>query len=175
MEIREAINSDKASIRAVHQDAFGPKEGSQLSQLAVDLMEDPTSDPTLSLVAEKGGRIVGNVIFTSAHVEGVHESHAFIMAPLAVLASEQAGGIGTQLIEKGLSTLRQRGARIVLVYGDPNYYKRTGFKAGHNLKAPHKLSYPIEAWMAQELVEGALDRAQGTIQCCKALDLPEYW
>ena len=57
----------------------------------------------------------------------------------------QASGIGIQLINKVLETLKERGAEIVLVYGDPNYYMRTGFKAGHNLKPPHKLSYPEEA------------------------------
>ena len=175
MDIRESVDRDKAAIRAVHQDAFGPKEGAELAQLASDLLEDPTGQPMLSLVAEKDGSVVGNVIFTSARIEGLAEANAFIMAPLAVLASEQGNGIGTQLIQEGLELLKQQGAQIVLVYGDPNYYKRTGFKAGHNLKAPHKLSFPIEAWMAQELVDGALDRTQGTIQCCKVLDLPAYW
>jgi len=38
-----------------------------------------------------------------------------------------------------LSSVTIEGAEIVLVYGDPDYYIRTGFKSGHNLKPPHKL------------------------------------
>jgi predicted N-acetyltransferase YhbS len=52
---------------------------------------------------------------------------------------------------------------------------RTGFKAGHNLKPPHKLEYPEEAWMAQELQEGILRKTQGLVQCAMSLDSPEYW
>jgi predicted N-acetyltransferase YhbS len=41
-------------------------------------------------------------------------------------------GTGTELILRGLDILKERGAEIVLVYGDPDYYMRTGFRAGHN-------------------------------------------
>jgi len=61
------------------------------------------------------------------------------------------------------------------VYGDPNYYRRAGFNADHNLKPPHKLTYPEEAWMAQELVEGILGETHGMVQCATSLNLPEYW
>ena len=84
-------------------------------------------------------------------------------------------GIGTLLINKGLEILKERGAEIVLVYGDPNYYMRTGFKAGHKLKPPYKLEYPEEAWMAKEIVEGILTTTQGTVRCAKSLSSPEYW
>ena len=75
--------------------------------------------------------------------------------PLAVTKDNQRKGICAKLINQGLESLRKRDAEIVLVLGDPNYYTRTGFKAGHNLKAPYKLEYPGE-WMVQGLVEGVL-------------------
>jgi putative acetyltransferase len=96
------------------------------------------------------------------------------LAPLAVTKDKQGIGIGTKLINQGLESLRKRDAEIVLVYGDPNYYTRTGFKAGHNLKAPYKLEYP-EAWMALGLVEGVLTKAQGMVRCATSLSSPKYW
>ncbi len=175
MEIRESVENDKRSIRKVHQNAFDQPEGETISQLAIDLLEDKTALPILSLVAEQDNEIIGHIIFSSINIEGVEGVSAYILAPLAVTRFAQSKGIGTLLINKGLETLKERGAEIVLVYGDPNYYMRTGFKAGHNLKPPHKLQYPEEAWMAQELVEGILTKTQGTIRCALSLNSPEYW
>lgn len=175
MKIRESVEKDKESIRKVHQNAFDQSEGETVSQLAIDLLEDKTALPILSLVAEQDNVIIGNVIFSSVYIEGVEGVSAYILAPLAVTRFEQRKGVGTLLINKGLETLKECGAEIVLVYGDPNYYMRTGFKAGHNLKPPHKLQYPAEAWMAQELVERILTKTQGTVRCALSLNSPELW
>ena len=175
MEIRESIDDDKKFIRKVHQNAFGQSEGDSVSQLAIDLLEDKTARPILSLVAEQDDEIIGNIIFSSVNIEGAEGISAYILAPLAVTRSAQRKGAGTLLIKKGLETLKERGAEIVLVYGAPDYYMRTGFKAGHKLKPPHKLTYPEEAWMAQELVENILIKTQGTVRCALSLNLPEYW
>jgi predicted N-acetyltransferase YhbS len=175
VHIRESKGSDIDSIRLLHENTFGEPEGKVVAQLAIDLLEDKTALPILSLVAEQDNEIIGNVIFSSVNIEGVEGVSAYILAPLAVTRFEQRKGIGTLLINKGLETLKERGAEIVLVYGDPNYYMRTGFKAGHNLKPPHKLKYPEETWMAQELVERILIKTQGTVRCALSLNSPEYW
>ena len=175
MKIRESVENDKKSIRKVHLNAFDQSEGETISQLAIDLLEDKTALPVLSLVAEQDNDIIGNIIFSSVSIEGVEGTSVHILAPLAVTRSAQRKGIGALLINKGLETLKERGTEIVLVYGDPNYYMRTGFKAGHNLKPPYKLTYPEEAWMAQELVENILTKTQGTVRCAISLSSPEYW
>jgi len=175
VKIRESLENDKDFIRKVYQNAFGQPEGDTVSQLAIDLLADKTALPILSLVAEQDNEIIGNVIFSSINIQGVEGVSAYILAPLAVTEFAQKSGIGTQLINNGLEILKRRGAEIVLVYGDPNYYMRTGFKADHNLKPPHKLKYPEEAWMAQELVEGSLANTHGLVQCASSLNSPEYW
>jgi len=174
VKIRESLENDKEFIRKVHQNAFGQPEGETVSQLAIDLLEDKTALPILSLVAEQDNEIIGNVIFSSVNIEGAEGVSAYILAPLAVVKDIQRKGIGAKLINQGLESLRKRDAEIVLVYGDPNYYARTGFKAGHNLKAPYKLEYP-DAWLAQGLVEGVLAKAQGVVRCALSLSSPELW
>ena len=175
MKIRESVEDDKKSIRKIHLNAFDQSEGETVSQLAIDLLEDKTALPILSLVAEQDKEIIGNVIFSSVNIEGAEGVSAFILAPLAVTSSMHGKGIGTLLINRGLEILKESGAEIVLVYGDPNYYMRTGFKAGHLLKPPYVLEYPEEAWMAQELVESSLINTQGTVRCAMSLSSPEYW
>ena len=175
MKIRESVENDKKSIREVHLNAFDSSEGESVAQLAIDLLEDKTALPILSLVAEQDNEIMGNIIFSSVNIEGFEGVSAYILSPLAVTKFAQKKGIGTRLINKGLEMLKERGAEIVLVYGDPNYYRRTGFKAGHNIKPLYKLKYPEEAWMAQELVENSLTKTQGTVQCAMPLSSPEHW
>ena len=175
IKIRESVENDKISIRTVHQDAFDQSEGEIVSQLAINLLEDKTALPILSLVAEQDREIIASIIFSSLSIEGFEGVSAYILGPLAVIKISQKNGIGTQLINKGLEILKERGAEIVLVYGDPNYYIRTGFKAGHNLKPPYKLEYPVEAWMAQEFVEGILLNTKGKVRCASSLSSPEYW
>lgn len=174
MHIRESGTEDLAAIRGVHEDAFGDPEGPLIAQLASELLNDETARPLLSLLAEDNGRIVGHVIFSSVKVEGSPHLKVYILAPLAVLKIYQRQGIGTQLIRHGLAMLRQRDADIVLVYGDPNYYRRTGFAAGHAIEAPYPLRYP-DAWMALELKAGALAEARGVARCAPALSAPEHW
>ena len=175
MKIRELVEGDKILIRKIHRNAFDESEGESVSQLAIELLEDKTALPILSLVAEQDNDIIGNIIFSSVSIEGAENVSAYILAPLAVASFAQRNGTGTLLINAGLEILKERGAELVLVYGDPNYYMRTGFNAGHNLKPPHKLQYPEETWMAQELVEGILTKTQGTVRCAMSLSSPEYW
>jgi len=175
VNIRESLENDKESIRNIHQNAFDQPEGEAVSQLAIDLLKDKTALPVLSLVAEQENEIVGNIIFSSVRIEGAEGVSTYILSPLAVSKFVQNKGIGTQLINQGLEILKDRGGEIVLVYGDPNYYRRAGFKAGHKLKPPQKLSYPEEAWMALELVDGILANTQGIVRCASSLNSPEQW
>lgn len=175
MKIRESVITDKDVIRKVHQNAFGESEGETVSQLAINLLEDKSASPILSLVAEQNNKIIGNVIFSSVKIEDNDEKNmAYILAPLAVMKDSQGKGVGRALVNHGLKILTKHGAKLVFVYGDPNYYKRTGFKADHNLKPPYNLEYP-EAWMVQELTQGVLAKAKGMIKCASSLDSQEYW
>ena len=173
--IRESVVDDIKPIKELHLNAFDQSEAKLVSQLAMNLLDSKTASAILSLVAEQDNEIIGHVIFSIVNIEGAETVSAYILAPLAVKKSAQRSGIGTQLINKGLDTLKARGAEVVLVYGDPGYYKHTGFNAGHALKPPYKLTYPEESWMAQELVEGILSKTSGTVQCLPPLNSPKLW
>ncbi len=175
MNIRASVENDKNAIRNVYLNAFDQPEAEIVAQLAINLLGDRTAFPLLSLIAEQDDEIIANIIFSSVNIEGAQSVSAYILAPLAASNFVQRKGIGTRLINKGLDILKQRGAEIVLVYGDPNYYKRIGFHVAHNLKPPYKLKYPEEAWMALELVENVLKKTPGTVGCAASLNSPEYW
>lgn len=99
---------------------------------------------------------------------------AYILAPLAVAGRYRGKGIGRALVERGLQALRERGADLVFVLGDPRYYGRYGFSPHHRVRAPYDLAHP-EAWMAMALQGTALDSVSGRLVCARSLSDPKHW
>ncbi len=92
----------------------------------------------LSLVAEVESGIAGHVAFSAVTINGNHIGW-FGLGPISVHPQFQRQGIGSQLIRDGLAQIRGRGAKGCVLEGDPNYYKRFGFKTYPRLmyeKAP---------------------------------------
>jgi putative acetyltransferase len=171
--VREAQSTDAQAIRDVHLAAFG-EEGPVVADLALALIADESARPSLVLVAESEGEIVGSVIFSSVHIAGSKVQSAYILAPLAVAPNVQRMGTGRKLIEVGLSLLRKRGADLVFVLGDPRYYGRYGFSSEHKVRAPFDLPYP-EAWMYLPVGEAASGVVEGQLICPHSLNKAEHW
>lgn len=174
--IRIATDQDRDAILSVHQNAFGG-EGAVIVELVNAMLDDPSSEPLLSLVAETDTGLAGHVLFTSARIEP-DQGHvkARILAPLAVVPGRQRQGLGGALIRAGLTQLRESSVNLVFVLGYPDYYTRFGFRpAGvQGLQA----TYPIppenaDAWMVTVLKP--VENCSGTLRCSNALDDPKYW
>jgi len=174
VNIRESRLSDLEAINTLHRESFGEPEGESIGNLACDILQDVTAQPLLSLVLEEQNQIIGHIIFSPLTLEGTEDISAYILCPLAISKAHQKLGLGTQLIQNGLHKITALGVELVFVLGDPNYYNRTGFKAGHSVSAPYPLEYP-EAWMVQELKPGSLPQKQAVAKCCTSLMVPEHW
>ena len=177
--IRPSQDGDRDAIRALHYSAFDAAERAAVSDLAVDLLDDMTARPLLSLLAELDGRVLAHVLFTSVTVEGKSGSATGrILAPLAVAPGAQRRGMGSELVRAGLDRLRNDGVGLVFVLGHPEYYPRFGFRPAGRLGFDTPFPIPEEAadaWMVLELRPGQLSRASGRVRCCQALSRPEYW
>jgi putative acetyltransferase len=94
------------------------------------------------------------------------------LAPMAVLPSHQRQGIGSRLVEVGRQVCQERGHRIVVVLGHPEFYPRFGSSA----ELARRLESPFgggEAWMALELLPRSLAGVEGRVEYpppFKALD-----
>lgn len=82
---------------------------------------------TVSLVAEIDGRVVGHIAFSPVAVSD-GTAGWYGLGPVSVLPNLQKQGIGTSLINEGLSALRELGGRGCALVGDPNYYRKFGFR-----------------------------------------------
>ena len=173
MNIRVATEADQKGIREIYLTAFDASENETVAALAIELCSTPEA---LNLVAEREGILVGHVAFSPVWLDG--EPIGYVLAPLAVSPSNQRHGIGRQLVETGLQQLKEAGASLVFVYGDPAYYHRFGFKLAGPVQwqPPHPLSYP-EGWQVLRLNEadGMVATGAGALSCVEALRRPEMW
>ena len=174
MRIRASAERDKAGLAALHRRAFGGAEGAAVAELALALLDDASARPLLSLVAELDGEIAGHALFSAAGIGAGEAGNARILAPLAVAPDQQRRGMGGALIRHGLTRLRAEGARLALVYGDPGYYGRHGFRAGHAIEPAFEPACPA-GWLALALQAGALASARGKIRCARSLNDPRHW
>ena len=163
--IRDEQPADLDPIRAVNQAAFG-RAGE------ADLIDHLRSEGAtlLSLVAEQNGQLVGHILFSRMTIETPLGSIAAVsLAPMAVLPERQGQQIGSELVRRGLAELRARGERIVIVLGHEHYYPRFGFSSemARSLQSP----FPPDAFMALELVEGALAGIRGVVRYPAAFGL----
>lgn len=158
VRIRSETPEDRKAVRQVHLAAFGrPDEARLVDRLRAE------GHHRISLVAEKDARLVGHVLFSDLCIRtAAGRVAALCLAPLAVRPQHQRRGIGTALVRQGLQSCRCEGHRIVLVVGEPHFYRRFGFSSepARPLDAP----FPDEAFMALELVPGALRHVAGTVQ-----------
>ena len=140
IRVRPEEPGDEASVRAVHQQAFG---GAAEAQLVDQLRRD--RDLVLSLVAATNG-VVGHAAFSRLHVSDA-SLRAVALAPVAVVPSYQGQGIGSALVQEGLERLRLAGEHVVLVLGEPAFYGRFDFSS----EAASRFSTPYDGPYMQVL------------------------
>lgn len=176
MNIRPAVPADETAIYQLNLEAFGEEEGELVATLAKDLLQFPQDVGVFTWVAEESDQIIGHVAFSSVHHRETHELLGQTLAPLSVHPDRQKSGVGTQLVRTGIEHFRTSGIRLMLVYGDPAYYGRFGFKAetAANLIPPHPLKYPF-GWLAMHLNDKATLPERSPIACIPPLDKPELW
>lgn len=173
MQIRGVQDADRGALAELYHAAFG-MEGPAVAELALALLDDPSAQPLLALVATSNDVIIGSIMFSAAHLPAAPHVTAALLSPLAVAPAQQRQGVGKRLIEQGLDRLRQAGVELVFVLGNPRYYGRYGFSAQHAISAPYPLRYP-GTWMALALQSIALDTVRGRLVCAHALNKPALW
>jgi putative acetyltransferase len=158
--VRPERADDVPAIRAVNEQAFGRAAAADL----VDALRGH-GKATLSLVAVRGARVVGHILFSPVRIESGCRSIAGLgLGPMAVLPAHQREGIGSRLVGTGLEECRRAGHGWVVVLGHPEYYPRFGFvpASRHGLAWEHPA--PDEAFMVLPLREGALAPGGGLVR-----------
>ena len=163
--VRAETAEDYTAIRRVNELAFGrPDEADLVEALRV------IAEPQVSLVAVKGGEVVGHIFFSPVTVELAGPAAvALALAPMAVVPELQRQGAGSRLVREGLKACQDIGCSVVFVLGHPDYYPRFGFVPASLKGLRCEYDVPEEAFMVAELTPGALEGWHGVVKY-----LPEF-
>lgn len=140
-------------------------------KLVERLRHSPAFVPELSLIAKIEDKITGHVMFTKAKING---KEVLALAPLAVHPEHQNKGVGSALIKEGIKKAKEMGFGGVIVLGNPDYYKKFGFKEAGKWKISAPFKVEEKFFMALEmipdtLIEGTLEYAAEFMEIESAL------
>lgn len=159
----------------VFSDSEGKSEGLLIGTLVSELMNTTAEDDLYGFVIKDNKKIVGCIFFSRLTFEK-NNINAFILSPVAIHTDYQKQGFGQKLINYGVNYLKEVGIEIIFTYGDPEFYKKVGFKtiSENTIKAPFKLTYPF-GWLCQSLIHNEVKSIEGKSYCVPALNESQYW
>jgi putative acetyltransferase len=149
--IRPEAPADFDAIRVVVADAF---KSDVEAKLVDDIRADGCYRPSMALVAEDDGVIVGHVMIDGCTLrDGDTERPIVMLSPLAVTPDRQKDGIGGALVREACRLADEAGEPIVILEGSPLYYPRFGFVDARTLGITIHLPdwAPKEAGQAMKL------------------------
>lgn len=118
---------------------------------------------SLDLVAILDNEVVGHIISSKAKIvdTGDHEHEVLVVGPLSVLSNFQNKGIGSQLMNHSIAAAREMGFSGMILFGNPAYYHRFGFRNAQAYGITTKEGLNFEPFMALELQEKGLAQKKG--------------
>ena len=164
--------SNIKTILDIHLLAFGEEECNEVAQLADDLLALPD---TVSINAERDGKIVGNAFFTPFTFQNHPKAKCYLLSPCGVLPDFQGQGVGKELVEESIRQLRSGRTDALFVLGIPDFYPRFGY-APSNKQTPYPdlLTIP-ESWMELELTDGISQKLSGKTVAVEPLMQSSFW
>jgi predicted N-acetyltransferase YhbS len=116
----------------------------------------------LDYVALYNNEIIGNIVYVKTKI--IHTSTEYdvvTFGPLSVLPIRQKMGIGKKLIEHTIKKSKEMGFNAIVIYGNPKYYERFGFKNAKEYHITDSDGNYNEALMVLELYSQALEHIHG--------------
>lgn len=165
INLRLEDKNDFALVENLTREAFWNvyKPGCDEHLLAHKIRQTTAFVPQLDFVACKNNKIIGNIMYSKANIvnQKGEKTEVLYIGPLSVLPEEQKKGVGSMLINYTLDLAKKMGFRGVILYGNPHYYQRFGFKNAqeYNITTPDGANF--DAFMALELFEGSLKGVSG--------------
>lgn len=127
--------------------------------------------PSLTRVAEYEGEIIGGIYYAVAHVEN---TEVLTFGPLCVIPKYENRGVGGALLRCTLEEARKMGYPGIVIYGEPGYYPRFGFKTTDHFGITREKGGYAPSLMGYEFAEGALSAIPGRFfEPSPYSDLPE--
>lgn len=165
--LRPETKKEHRRIRQLVQEAFDPMPFSTGKewQLVEAIRSSRGYVPELALVAEFDGQIIGHLMVSEVIIHRKsHKIPALILSPVSVLPQYQRQGVGQVLCQKAVEEACKTDYPVMIVIGDPNYYKRFGFRPAVPEGVYLPFGFEEEYLQMMPLQDGALEKVSGAIQ-----------
>ncbi len=164
VELRQETEEDYYQVELMVQHAFWNKHhlGCDEHYLVHKLRTSKDYIPELSRIAVKDGEVIGCIMYSKCQVideDKVHEIITF--GPLCVEPKYQGCGVGEMLLRETMSKATKEGYKGIVIFGEPDYYPRMGFKTCDNFNITTEDGKNFDSFMAIELSEGSLNGVNG--------------
>jgi predicted N-acetyltransferase YhbS len=168
IHIRHEEQNDYRAVEELTREAFWNVHvpGCNEHFLLHELRRSDDFIPALDFVAEADGKLVGHIVYSRSAVTddaGVRREVA-TFGPVSVRPEFQKSGVGSALIRHSLAAAAEMGFPAVLIYGDPRYYCRFGFRCAERYDISSADGKFSVALMALPLHPGGLDGIAGRFE-----------
>ncbi len=108
--------------------------------------KDPAFVPELDFVMEKGGRLIGHVMYARSEICADDGRRIPIMTfgPISIAPEYKRQGYGSRLLRHSMQAARQLGAGALAITGDIAFYGKAGFVVA-STKGIHYFAEPRDA------------------------------
>ena len=144
-EVRIEQPEDVDGMRRLRESAFG---GEVEAALVAALRPTHAWLPEYSVVAEENGVLVAYALLSRVMIGG---QEGLALGPVAVTPERQKQGLGATVIREALRRATEARERLVLVLGDPAYYRRFGFVPAAPYGITSEWSSAGDAWQVLAL------------------------
>ena len=166
MTIRQARVEDFPAIHDLVKSAFATAKVSDGTEqdFVLELRRRESYLPEFELVAEENGVLTGHIMLTALDIPGAPEGfRGLMLAPLSVRLENRSRGLGAELIARAVQRARAQGWHALFLIGDPDYYRRAGFRSAAQFGFVNASGVEDKYLQALPLVPGALDHAKGAL------------
>lgn len=120
--------------------------------------------PELSLVMEKGGRIIGHIAFVKTHMTTSDKKELPVMTfgPLSIEPEFQRRGYGSALLCFAMEKAKALGCGALMTEGKFGFYSNCGFVLGKDIGIYYQPDKDADYFIVAELQPGFLSGVCGT-------------
>lgn len=164
IEIRMDTEADWYNVELMTQHAFWNKHhlGCDEHYLVHKMRKDKDYIPELSRIAVKDGQVIGYIMYSKARVVDGTDTHEIItFGPLCVEPKWQGCGVGELLLRETMNIAAKKGYKGIVIFGEPEYYPRIGFKTCDNFNITTADGKNFDAFMGIELTKDSMKGVKG--------------
>lgn len=165
IDIRLEEKKDYRVVEEITREAFWNVyvPGATEHFLVHSLRKNENIIPELNFVALIDEEVVGHIFYSKAEIIFQETKEPVLtFGPLSVNPKYQGKGIGKALIDYSKAKASELGYKAIVIYGNPMYYKKVGFKNASEYGISRPDGVYAKALLAMELFDGALDKISGS-------------